>query len=615
MNQLATAHTPSPGRPPTTATAAGERQPRPRTGSSPPIRRSRRSPPPACTSTCRPPSRPPSRPRPGAPGRDDVRLLVSIGTEAPVHARFDDLPDFLEPGRPAGGEHLGHHGRLARRGGPAAAPAGGAPVHPTALGAVAGRGAPARRPGHPARLRRPRRHHPGSGRRRHRAHPGPLPGTRTGCGWPSSTPAQLDPRRAAGPLRPTHPLRPRPPRLAPRGLPDGVRRHPGQRRDAQRLRVPSPPEVVAPPDEARASARPRSCCTPACPRWRAANARIPSGSRCRPPPPTGSTPTPSRRAGGWWPSAPRWCGRSRARGVPTALAHARSGWTDLVVTPERGVHLVDGLLTGLARTRGLPPADAGGHRRARGAGAGLRRGGGRRLPVARVRRHPPDPAGARPTPALPTSEVERSPSISDSRRSVIDALKRRGEADVDELAAGPGHDPGRCPPAPGHPGRGGPGDQPRDRPRPRRAGPAAGVRYALSARSEPLFPKAYDELANDLLRHAVDEDGTLVERIFVRRRDGRIANARRPAGREANPRGQGGRAGRHPRRGRLPGRLGGPRRRALPHHRAQLRHPGRGQPPPRRLPQRDRVPAGRAARGHASSGCPTSWPAPTSAPT
>ncbi len=30
-------------------------------------------------------------------GRDDVRLLVSVGTEAPVHARFDDLPRFLEP--------------------------------------------------------------------------------------------------------------------------------------------------------------------------------------------------------------------------------------------------------------------------------------------------------------------------------------------------------------------------------------------------------------------------------------------------------------------------------------------------------------------------------------
>ncbi len=31
---------------------------------------------------------------------------------------------------------------------------------------------------------------------------------------------------------------------------------------------------------------------------------------------------------------------------PDGLAHARSGWTDLVVTPDRGVHLVDGLLTG-----------------------------------------------------------------------------------------------------------------------------------------------------------------------------------------------------------------------------------------------------------------------------
>ena len=31
---------------------------------------------------------------------------------------------------------------------------------------------------------------------------------------------------------------------------------------------------------------------------------------------------------------------------PDGRSHARSGWTDLVVTPERGVHLVDGLLTG-----------------------------------------------------------------------------------------------------------------------------------------------------------------------------------------------------------------------------------------------------------------------------
>jgi len=30
--------------------------------------------------------------------RDDVRLLVSPGLDDPVHARFSDLPDFLEPG-------------------------------------------------------------------------------------------------------------------------------------------------------------------------------------------------------------------------------------------------------------------------------------------------------------------------------------------------------------------------------------------------------------------------------------------------------------------------------------------------------------------------------------
>ena len=121
--------------------------------------------------------------------------------------------------------------------------------------------------------------------------------------------------------------------------------------------------------------------------------------------------------------------------------------------------------------------------------------------------------------------MQLTPSISESRRSVIDALKQRGEAGVDELAddlsmtvAGvrqhldtlaeedlvESRDVPRL--------DGGPG-------RPKRV-------YALTSRSEPLFPKAYDELANELLRHAADEDATLVERIFVRRRDSRIHNAR-----------------------------------------------------------------------------------------
>jgi predicted ArsR family transcriptional regulator len=121
--------------------------------------------------------------------------------------------------------------------------------------------------------------------------------------------------------------------------------------------------------------------------------------------------------------------------------------------------------------------------------------------------------------------MQLTPTISESRRSVIDALKRRGEAGVDELAADLAMseagvrqhldtlaDEGLVE---SH-------DEPRaegERGRPRR-------RYALTPRSEPLFPKSYDELANELLRHAADEDATLVERIFVRRRDCRIDNAR-----------------------------------------------------------------------------------------
>jgi S-adenosylmethionine:tRNA ribosyltransferase-isomerase len=40
----------------------------------------------------------PPEARPGAAGRDDIRLLVSRGEAAPVHARFADLPALLEPG-------------------------------------------------------------------------------------------------------------------------------------------------------------------------------------------------------------------------------------------------------------------------------------------------------------------------------------------------------------------------------------------------------------------------------------------------------------------------------------------------------------------------------------
>jgi DeoR family suf operon transcriptional repressor len=58
-------------------------------------------------------------------------------------------------------------------------------------------------------------------------------------------------------------------------------------------------------------------------------------------------------------------------------------------------------------------------------------------------------------------------------------------------------------------------------PTPRRGRPR--LRYALTERAEPLFPKAYGELANELLAylHPGDEDG-----LFDRRRDARIDRAR-----------------------------------------------------------------------------------------
>ncbi len=60
-------------------------------------------------------------------------------------------------------------------------------------------------------------------------------------------------------------------------------------------------------------------------------------------------------------------GTTAVRAVESAVGadgavRAREGWTDLVVTSERGVRVVDGLLTGLHEPAGLASADAGGGR-------------------------------------------------------------------------------------------------------------------------------------------------------------------------------------------------------------------------------------------------------------
>ncbi len=61
--------------------------------------------------------------------------------------------------------------------------------------------------------------------------------------------------------------------------------------------------------------------------------------------------------------------------------------------------------------------------------------------------------------------------------------------------------------------------------------PHAGTRgrpklvYHVTERAAPLFPNAYSALANELLGYLADDDQTLVDRVFERRRENRIANA------------------------------------------------------------------------------------------
>jgi len=50
--------------------------------------------------------------------------------------------------------------------------------------------------------------------------------------------------------------------------------------------------------------------------------------------------------------------------------------------------------------------------------------------------------------------------------------------------------------------------------------------YTLTAAAEGLFPKTYDELTNELLDYVADESPELLERVFERRRERRVAGAR-----------------------------------------------------------------------------------------
>jgi DeoR family suf operon transcriptional repressor len=126
--------------------------------------------------------------------------------------------------------------------------------------------------------------------------------------------------------------------------------------------------------------------------------------------------------------------------------------------------------------------------------------------------------------ATRASEERLNPTLAsfpETRRRILIALKKRGEASVEEL----GHVLGVTPsgvrqhlsklaaagfvslrPKPAGPGR------------PRHI-------YRLSSGAEALFPKFYSELTNELLSYVEDEDPEVLERVFERRRRRRVEGA------------------------------------------------------------------------------------------
>jgi DeoR family suf operon transcriptional repressor len=113
-------------------------------------------------------------------------------------------------------------------------------------------------------------------------------------------------------------------------------------------------------------------------------------------------------------------------------------------------------------------------------------------------------------------------SLPETRRQILELLKRCGEADTEAIAAALGITPSGARQhltALAHDGltthradRTGPG-------RPRHL-------HALTAAGDALFPRNYVELTNELLEYVEDEDPALLQRIFDRRAQRRLDRAR-----------------------------------------------------------------------------------------
>ncbi|HEV2527525.1 MAG TPA: hypothetical protein VGT61_03610 [Thermomicrobiales bacterium] len=135
----------------------------------------------------------------------------------------------------------------------------------------------------------------------------------------------------------------------------------------------------------------------------------------------------------------------------------------------------------------------------------------------------PAPEEDRPTPLeLVANASPAIRSLPEGRRRIVSTLKRHGEMDVEALAAAVRMTTsgvrqhmiplGRDGLVAHRTESAGPG-------RPRHI-------YRLSEAGDALFPRRYADLTNELLGYLADEDPEMLQRIFVRRGERRLADAR-----------------------------------------------------------------------------------------
>jgi DeoR family suf operon transcriptional repressor len=112
--------------------------------------------------------------------------------------------------------------------------------------------------------------------------------------------------------------------------------------------------------------------------------------------------------------------------------------------------------------------------------------------------------------------------LPETRRLLLELLKRRGEAAVEEIADALGITPSGARQHLTALERDGLVSH-----RVERAGPGRPKhRYTLTPAGDALFPRTYVELANELLEYVEDEDPALLQRIFDRRAQRRLERAR-----------------------------------------------------------------------------------------